>query len=334
MRTILRPKCTRMKTSERVPCFAGSALNFGASITVNSGRCSRRFAGSFSGRNMLRANRLCHANSFTTRIGILYFGSVPPHASRTNSSLSWRYAIMSLWSASNFDSSIGLFTGPQWTCLSLAASLTTNLSFGERPVWAPVRATSGPSAASEASPRASACSYRAAGLRFQWTRPDRTIPSASRPNARSTCVVITLVTPYCVEAAVLRTARGWSPATSAQPAAPRNASRGPAVYGEDPDRTGRVGTKSTRRSGLDGRRGLKWREPAGSSGFRGIVIAALDQAVQHLLRPFDGDNQASAPRRDDRPRWSGPPHAVQGIGDRRRHQGARARRPARRRPRA
>ena len=74
---------------------------------------------------------------------------------------------MSLWSASNFASSIGLFTAPQWTCLSLVASLTTNLSFGERPVCAPVRATSGPSAASDASPRASACSYRAAGLRFQ-----------------------------------------------------------------------------------------------------------------------------------------------------------------------
>ena len=56
---------------------AGSALKFGASMTVNSGRCAARFAGSFSGRNMLRANRLCQANSFTTRIGSLYVGSVP-----------------------------------------------------------------------------------------------------------------------------------------------------------------------------------------------------------------------------------------------------------------
>ena len=46
-------------------------------MTVNSGRCAARFAGSFSGRNMLRANRLCQANSLTTRIGSLYFGSVP-----------------------------------------------------------------------------------------------------------------------------------------------------------------------------------------------------------------------------------------------------------------
>ena len=38
-------------------------------MTVNSGRCSARFAGSFSGRNMFRANRLCHANSLTMRIG-------------------------------------------------------------------------------------------------------------------------------------------------------------------------------------------------------------------------------------------------------------------------
>src|SRR5918994_439613 len=94
--------------------------------------------------------------------------------------------------ASNFASSIGLLTVPQWTCFSLWASRTTNLSLGERPVCCPVRATSGPSAASCASPRRSASSYSAAGLRFQWTRPDRTMPRASRPYARSTCTVIML----------------------------------------------------------------------------------------------------------------------------------------------
>ncbi len=60
---------------------------------------------------------------------------------------------MSRCSASNFASSTGRLTLPQCTCFSLDGSLTTNLSFGDRPVWEPVRATRGPSAARVASPR-------------------------------------------------------------------------------------------------------------------------------------------------------------------------------------
>jgi hypothetical protein len=179
-----------MNTSERVPCLAGSALKLGMSMTVNCGACSASLAGSISGMNMFRANRLCHANSFTTRIGSRYAGSAPAQASRTYSSLSWTNAIMSRWSASKFASSTGRFTVPQWTCFSLSGSLTTNLSFGERPVCCPVRQTSGPSAATSPSFRRMTSSYRAAGLRFQWTCPDRTIPSASRPWVRSTWVLM------------------------------------------------------------------------------------------------------------------------------------------------
>ena len=39
IRTVLRVKFSRMKTSELVPSRLGSALNSGAAITVNSGRC-------------------------------------------------------------------------------------------------------------------------------------------------------------------------------------------------------------------------------------------------------------------------------------------------------
>jgi len=77
---------------------------------------------------------------------------------------------------------------PQCTCRSLDGSRTTNLSFGDRPVCCPVLATSGPSAAKMPSPRRIASSYKAAGLRFQWTRPERRMPSASRPCARSTWI--------------------------------------------------------------------------------------------------------------------------------------------------
>ena len=39
------PKFTKTKTSERDPWLAGSLLKLGASMTVNSGRCSTRFSG-------------------------------------------------------------------------------------------------------------------------------------------------------------------------------------------------------------------------------------------------------------------------------------------------
>src|SRR3970040_1337667 len=58
-----------MKASERVPSVAGLALKLGAATIVYSGTCWWTF--DQSGRmNMLRANRLCHANSLMTRIGL------------------------------------------------------------------------------------------------------------------------------------------------------------------------------------------------------------------------------------------------------------------------
>ena len=67
---------------------------------------------------------------------------------------------MSRFKASNCAGSIGLLTLPQAMCPSLEGSFTMNLSFGDRPVWAPVLQTNGPSAASLPSSRRMACSYK------------------------------------------------------------------------------------------------------------------------------------------------------------------------------
>ena len=141
-------------------------------MTVNSGRWAARFAGSFSGRNMLRANRLCQANSLTTRIGSRYFGiGAAPGVEDEQVLVLERRPSCRGAASSNLASSIGLLTVPQWTCCSLCGSRTTNLSFGERPVCCPVRATSGPSAARWPFAAAQGLLVKAAGLRFQWTRP-------------------------------------------------------------------------------------------------------------------------------------------------------------------
>jgi len=55
--------------------------------------------------------------------------------------------------SSNSASEIGRFTLPHQTRSAVVASRTTNLSFGERPVWWPVRHTSGPPEATRASRR-------------------------------------------------------------------------------------------------------------------------------------------------------------------------------------
>jgi hypothetical protein len=59
-------RLTRMKTSELVPSEAGSARSSGAWSTVKPGRKSGS-SESAGWMNMLRANRLCHACSVTTR---------------------------------------------------------------------------------------------------------------------------------------------------------------------------------------------------------------------------------------------------------------------------
>src|SRR4029077_1483272 len=69
---------------------------------------------------------------------------------------------------------------------SVAGSLTTNLSFGDRPVCCPVSATIGPSAASTASPRRTAISISRAGGRFQYTVSAPVIPCLSTPKLLTT----------------------------------------------------------------------------------------------------------------------------------------------------
>src|SRR5687767_4347157 len=96
--------------------------------------------------------------------------------------------MMSRRSTSNCAASMGLLTLPHHTCASLDGSLTTNLSFGERPVCAPVRHTSGPSCASTPSCRLMACSYNAAADRLKWTGFEVLTPCDSSP--RPTCVVL------------------------------------------------------------------------------------------------------------------------------------------------
>src|SRR5688572_32197083 len=103
--------------------------------------------------------------------------------------------MMSRRSTSNCAASIGLLTLPHHTCASLDGSLTTNLSFGERPVCAPVRQTSGPSCARMPSWRRMACSYNAAADRLKWTGFEVCTPWDSSPCP--TCVVLMKIAPNC-----------------------------------------------------------------------------------------------------------------------------------------
>ena len=66
MRTSFLVKLATMNTSERVPCFAGSALKWGAWSTVQSGTMVSSSSG-VGRRNMLYANSECHGLSLTTR---------------------------------------------------------------------------------------------------------------------------------------------------------------------------------------------------------------------------------------------------------------------------
>ena len=119
--------------SDRVPCFAGSALNDGAQITVNSGVCAAS-SPTVGTMKRLRTNRLCQAYSLIMRTGRRYSGSAPAWRFWTNSSLSARCATTSARRAAKCSGDRGRFTLPHWMCASLDGSLTTNLSFGERPV--------------------------------------------------------------------------------------------------------------------------------------------------------------------------------------------------------
>jgi hypothetical protein len=70
----------------------------------------------------------------------------PAQQSWTKTSLSLSDASMRRSRASNFSGAIGRLTLPHPTFASLEASLTMNLSFGERPVCGAVLQTIGPSA--------------------------------------------------------------------------------------------------------------------------------------------------------------------------------------------
>ena len=76
-------KETMINVSECVPSVSGSALKCGAERMVKGCACGS--LSSVSGLiNSWRANKLCHANSFTTVIGSLYFSSAPANPSKTN----------------------------------------------------------------------------------------------------------------------------------------------------------------------------------------------------------------------------------------------------------
>ncbi len=69
--------------------------------------------------------------------------------------------------ASNFSRLMGLFTLPQAISLCTPSVSTMNLSLGERPVYLPVVTTSAPVLLRLPSPRRSAASVRAAGVRLR-----------------------------------------------------------------------------------------------------------------------------------------------------------------------
>src|SRR6266513_3516902 len=70
-------------------------------------------------------------------------------------------------SPSNLSEGIGWLPGCHQSASWLVGSLTKNLSLGERPVCLPVSAVKAPVETIAASPRRTACSYRAAGPRLR-----------------------------------------------------------------------------------------------------------------------------------------------------------------------
>src|ERR1035437_6421467 len=128
-----------------------------------------------------RANRLCHANCVTTRIGIPYSGSAPTKQSCTYTSCPCQKAIILEYSRSKCFSESGWLTSPQFTWGSVVSSSTTNLSLGDRPVYCPVRTTNDPPLARFPSLRWMACSTNCAVPRFQYATLRLRNPCSSRP---------------------------------------------------------------------------------------------------------------------------------------------------------
>ena len=66
-----------IKVSVRVPSTMGEARKPGTASTVNSGTCFFSASWLRGFRNMVRANRLCHAFCVMMRTGKEYSGSAP-----------------------------------------------------------------------------------------------------------------------------------------------------------------------------------------------------------------------------------------------------------------
>src|SRR5688572_7546599 len=186
------------------------------------------------------------------------------------------------------------------------------------------------------SPRRRTSSYKEAGLRFQWTRPDRRMPRASRPCARSTCIDMLFDSPPLPAAALV-----ISGAISRA-----------AIVTKTPIVLGRSGSVNSadKRSGFQVPSSTFAREvcePGNMDlgtwkrGFRGIVLQGKTlipgRVNSHLGLPYSNEN-ASSPRRQARIRGSlgavngtddaspSPAAAdVQGFGTGRQHQSPRSR---------
>ncbi len=153
IRQSFRAKSSAMNEPVRVPSIAGFASKDGAQRIVSSGTC-RRYASRLPGfRNMLRANRLCHAYSVTTRTGSRYSACAQAWTSCTNRSRSWRKPSMRERSSSNVSLPIGRLYSPHQIRSSVVGSRTMNLSCAAREVWLPVATATAPPRTIRPSPR-------------------------------------------------------------------------------------------------------------------------------------------------------------------------------------
>src|SRR5579883_2127566 len=157
----------------------GSVWKLGTHRMVKPGRLLVRSL-SLARRKSWRAKRLCQASSVITWRGMRYRGSAPAAASSTNTSRPCKYAARLWRTTAKCSWLIGWLFSPHQIFSAYLSWETIYLSFGERPVCAPVVAANAPLAASMPSLRARACSVSSAGDRFQLIFPRLTNPYSSR----------------------------------------------------------------------------------------------------------------------------------------------------------
>jgi hypothetical protein len=121
-----------------------------------------RPARAFGRTSIVRMNRLCQANSLTTRTLTRCSGCEPPNRSATNSSSLVRARRGSPRAAGRTRPVHRLVRLAPPDVLSVVSSRTMKRSCALRPVWRPVLTTSGPSLAISPSPRRTACFVPAA----------------------------------------------------------------------------------------------------------------------------------------------------------------------------